>query len=105
MAADAKTYTFIEHTIEYPPPGDGWVLFQVVGISHGGGTFNDFSYERGGKCVSTYPVSSQLVGIWTRERTEDDKARERGAFMRHPFNVHVEGYPEWLRSESGDKAE
>jgi hypothetical protein len=100
MAADSYTYTFIEHTIEYPPPGLGWVLFQVVSISHGGGSYDDFRYERGGKCVSTMPVSTQVVGIWTRPRTDGDKARERAAFGRSQgsYVTSSDEYPEWLRS-------
>jgi hypothetical protein len=75
MTYSASTHTFIRHTVDYPPPGDGWELAFVVATTSGGGSYEPSVYDRYQQ-VRTGSVSSNVVGIWARQRTEEDFERE-----------------------------
>ncbi len=107
MIYSAATHSFLEHTIDYPPPGDGWELAFVVATSHG-------RSDRGGHdgidrgVITSMSMSSTVVGVWARPRTDADRERERRHFKQasedyfNPYHHHgesgpyLEFYP-WLR--------
>lgn len=84
MGYTAETHTFLRHTVDYPPPGAGWELVFVVATSAG-------SSDRGGRDgidrghITSMSISSSVVGIWARARTDEDKERERSEYNRDHF--------------------
>lgn len=75
MTYPAATHTFIQHTIDYPPPGDGWFLVQAVASVSGGSSYHPSVYDRD-QSVRYTGTSSRIVGIWARPRTAEDFERE-----------------------------
>jgi hypothetical protein len=74
-------YTFIRHTIDYPPEGEGWWLAFVVPEVFGGGSYRDNELR---DQIGT--VVTSIMGVWARQKTEEDKEREfRTALGDHTY--------------------
>lgn len=105
----ADQYTFIEHTIAYPPPGEGWFLVTVVArVSGSSSSSGRDGIDRGQ--ITSMGMSSTVVGVWGRRRTDEDKERERRNYWAHDWDRldyqrerEAPRYAEWLRDNPWKK--
>jgi hypothetical protein len=98
----ADQYSFLQHTLDYPPPGEGWFLVTAVATSHGSSSSTGRDgIDRGG--ITSMSMTSSVVGIWARRRTDEDKERENRSFdYERLWFGSGDGdakYPEWVRKK------